>query len=232
MDAHAGDILTYMQMCMIEKANLQRGMNYRFAGRDYSIILMSVRDNSPYDDEILEGGRIIIYEGHDVSKTDAQDPKSVDQPMVTDSGRLTQNGHFWTAATEFKAGKRTAERVRVYEKIKAGIWVYNGVFELVDAWLQQQDKRQVFRFKLCSVEDLDQASKASHTEIEHTRVIPSSVKKEVWLRDGGKCVHCGRTDNLHFDHVIPFSKGGTSLSAANIQLLCMNCNLSKRDKIE
>jgi 5-methylcytosine-specific restriction endonuclease McrA len=43
---------------------------------------------------------------------------------------------------------------------------------------------------------------------------------------------CGLTDNLHFDHIIPFSKGGSSLVVENIQLMCARHNLAKRDKIE
>ena len=39
------------------------------------------------------------------------------------------------------------------------------------------------------------------------------MKLAVWKHDGGKCVICGATDELHFDHIIPFSKGGTSLRA-------------------
>ena len=58
------------------------------------------------------------------------------------------------------------------------------------------------------------------------------VKLEVWKRDAGKCVICGATNELHFDHVIPYSKGGTSLKADNVQLLCARHNLEKRDKIE
>jgi 5-methylcytosine-specific restriction endonuclease McrA len=58
------------------------------------------------------------------------------------------------------------------------------------------------------------------------------VKDDVWERDKGKCVLCGSCDELHFDHVIPFSKGGTSLKADNVQLLCARHNLEKRDKIE
>jgi 5-methylcytosine-specific restriction endonuclease McrA len=47
----------------------------------------------------------------------------------------------------------------------------------------------------------------------------------------GKCVQCGSSDNLHFDHIIPFSLGGSSLVAENIQLLCARHNLQKRDRI-
>jgi 5-methylcytosine-specific restriction endonuclease McrA len=43
---------------------------------------------------------------------------------------------------------------------------------------------------------------------------------------------CGSTTNLHFDHIIPYSKGGTSLMAENIQILCATHNLRKRDRIE
>jgi 5-methylcytosine-specific restriction endonuclease McrA len=37
--------------------------------------------------------------------------------------------------------------------------------------------------------------------------------------------------DLHFDHDIPFSKGGSSLTAANVRLLCAKHNLEKSDKI-
>ena len=47
----------------------------------------------------------------------------------------------------------------------------------------------------------------------------------------GECVQCGSTKNLHFDHDIPFSKGGSSLSATNVRLLCAKHNLEKSDKI-
>jgi 5-methylcytosine-specific restriction endonuclease McrA len=67
---------------------------------------------------------------------------------------------------------------------------------------------------------------------EPQRIIPTAVKLEVWKRDGGKCAMCGATTELHFDHIIPYSKGGTSLKADNVQLLCARHNLEKRDKIE
>ena len=69
-------------------------------------------------------------------------------------------------------------------------------------------------------------------ELNHRRIIPTAVKLEVWKRDGGKCVKCGSADELHFDHVIPYSRGGTSLKADNIQLLCARHNLQKHDNIE
>jgi 5-methylcytosine-specific restriction endonuclease McrA len=66
----------------------------------------------------------------------------------------------------------------------------------------------------------------------HRRVIPNAVKFEVWKRDGGECVKCRVTDELHFDHIISYSKGGTLLTPDNIQLLCARHNIKKSNKIE
>lgn len=60
--------------------------------------------------------------------------------------------------------------------------------------------------------------------------IPREVADAVWRRDGGRCVFCGSTENLQFDHVIPFSKGGAT-TLENLQLLCQKCNLDKSNHI-
>ena len=60
--------------------------------------------------------------------------------------------------------------------------------------------------------------------------IPKTVVDAVWNRDRGKCVYCGSNENLHLDHIIPFSKGGDT-SVENLQLLCQKCNLEKSNKI-
>lgn len=63
-----------------------------------------------------------------------------------------------------------------------------------------------------------------------SRRIPQEVKDKVWNRDGGKCVECGSNQNLEFDHIIPFSKGGAN-TYRNLQLLCESCNRSKSASI-
>ena len=186
----------------------------------------------------MDDGTTIIYEGHDAPKTAALPyPKLVDQPGNTPRGALTQNGRFAGAADQFKQGEADAELIRVYEKIQTGIWVFNGVFHLVDARRESDGTREVFRFRLeLAANELGQEPRSQQdrlpSDLPHTRVIPSEVKVEVWRRDNGRCVKCGATDNLHLDHVLPFSRGGTSLLAENIQILCARHNLEKHDRIE
>jgi|GEM_PF-1651876 hypothetical protein len=62
------------------------------------------------------------------------------------------------------------------------------------------------------------------------RLIPKSVKHEVWNRDGGRCVECGSKERLEYDHIIPVSKGGSN-TARNVQLLCEQCNRLKAARI-
>lgn len=228
-----GNIISYNEMCMEEGYSLQRGMNFRVKG-GISVILMSIRKGAPYSDRIEDNGSTLIYEGHDVPKNINKDPKSVDQLLHLSSGNPTQNGKFYNAAVDYKAGNSPPELIRVYEKIKDGIWVYNGIFKLVDAWQEKIGVRNVFKFKLCITnKTLTQQRKIkdSNKNIPHNRLIPTSVKLAVWKRDGGKCTLCNSSDNLHFDHILPFSKGGTSLKEENIQLLCARHNLKKSNKI-
>ena len=224
-----GEVISYWEMCQAEGASLQRGMNYRLRGRS-TVILMSLRKNAPYADRVEENGKVLIYEGHDVPRKINASPKLVDQEMYDDVKKLTQNGLFFHAAKEFKEGNRTPEMIKVYEKIRDGIWSYDGVFKLTDAWTEESKGRKVFKFRL---EITDQGERMeTQTHVDHNRLIPKEVKIEVWKRDKGRCVNCGSAENLHFDHIIPFSKGGSSLNSKNIQILCSKCNLAKHDKIE
>lgn len=224
-------ILSYAQLCLQEKTSLQRGMNFRL-NPNYSVLLMSQRKNAPYEDTIHEDGITIEYEGHDVTTRESKHPKLDDQPRTLPSGKLTQNGKFAKAVDDFNNGRTNAEIVRIYEKIFDGTWSDKGFFKLIDYKYIKNGERKVFRFILEEVE-VDFENNEAHIQKlkPHSRIIPSDIKRIVWERDEGKCVQCGAKDNLHFDHNLPYSKGGTSISPENVQILCMRHNLEKSDKI-
>lgn len=232
MAFQVNQIISYREMCNEEEQEqLQRGMNFALRG-GYSVVLMSVKPNAPYADRISEDGLTIFYEGHDVPG-DRQ--KQENQPLVNPGGTPTQNGLFCKAIDSAKANKEFP-LVKVYEKLQMGIWTYRGLFEMRDYSIVERGGRRVLEFVFTITEqNLEEAEKHHQRKtinIEQTRQIPGKVKLTVFKRDKGVCVKCGAEDNLHFDHILPYSKGGTSLKEENIQLLCARHNLQKSAKLE
>ncbi|MEX1014743.1 MAG: HNH endonuclease signature motif containing protein [Candidatus Paceibacterota bacterium] len=226
------EVYSHNEIVSKENYNLQKGMNYRPDGKSYSIFLMSVQDNSPYNDGFDENNENLIYEGEDLYKNEVAVPKEYDQPLFTKTGKLTSNGKFFKAAEDYKYGRRKKpEKIRVYEKVSNNVWSDKGWFYLIDVLYKnsEYENRKVFKFVLSPIEE--QLAKEEEEEFEFSRRIPTEVKRIVWERDGGSCKECGATDDLHFDHIIPFSKGGSSRVPENIQLLCARHNLQKSNKI-
>jgi Homing endonuclease associated repeat/HNH endonuclease len=85
-------------------------------------------------------------------------------------------------------------------------------------------------------EENEQGEKTSDTvEIAYKhktkRNISERLKVQVLMRDGNKCKLCGITvtgEDIHFDHIKPWSKGGETV-LDNIQVLCAKHNLAKGD---
>ncbi len=220
-------------MCnKIHVNTIQRGMNFHIK-KDLSVILMSVRPGAPYDDEIDDEKNVLIYEGHDVPKSKQNtEPKNIDQPLWTDTRTLTENGKFVKSIENFKKGLNPhPEKILVFEKLNSGIWSKKGLFSLIDYEIRISNGRKVFKFILKPIEENITIPEGKNEE-EHTRLIPTQVKVAVWKRDRGKCAICGSTTNLHYDHDLPFSKGGSSITEKNVRILCAKCNLKKHDKIE
>ena len=90
--------------------------------------------------------------------------------------------------------------------------------------------------------------KAKQTRVkpipEDSRTISDDLKDRVWRRDQGMCQAnykldsrldkntgevCGSNENLEFDHIVPFSRGGKT-TYRNLQLLCRTHNRIKSDR--
>ena len=75
----------------------------------------------------------------------------------------------------------------------------------------------------------------TRVSIATSRAVPAAVKREVWLRDGGRCQWplesggvCGSTLRIEFDHAIARARDGPT-TAKNLRLLCrMHNDLAAR----
>jgi predicted Zn finger-like uncharacterized protein len=105
-----------------------------------------------------------------------------------------------------------------YVKVNATIQKASGYYKVKDP--EVASEILLFLLKKVNMHVVEQS------DITKSRHIPQDVKINVWQRDGGRCVYCGAEDYLEFDHIIPFSKGGSS-TEQNIQLLCRRCNSQK-----
>jgi hypothetical protein len=199
---------------------------------DASVVLMSRRPGAPYVDSLSEDGTELEYEGHDVRREGSTDPKTADQPWALPNGAPTENARFARAVDEYKTGKGKPARVRVYEKLRPGIWSDKGLFELVDYAYTDGGGRRVFRFRMRLTDEHDVALSSRAADLPHSRMIPSWVKQAVYKRDKGRCVLCGSNEHLHFDHDLPYSRGGASIVPENVRLLCARHNLAKSARIE
>ena len=179
----SSQIITYNELSRVEgNIQLQKGMN--FGIRDsYSIVLMSVRKNSPYNDEMLDNV-IIKYEGHDVPSRRIYDKKHIDQSLHTASGTLTENGKFHQAAETYKQGKREPAKIKVYRKLQKGIWVDMGFYDLIDVVTENDGNRNVFKFLLKPLFENFDPKLEENIDIIHRRYIPGPVMQEVFKRDG------------------------------------------------
>lgn len=94
-------------------------------------------------------------------------------------------------------------------------------------WVHRADELEAVLTGLANLRKFKTVEQFSSTRSRH---IPRNVKQAVWARDGECCVQCQSTENLEYDHIIPFSKGGAN-TTNNIQLLCLTCNRKKSNNI-
>lgn len=123
-------------------------------------------------------------------------------------------------------------------------WYYRGkVYQTSrDEFLPDEMDEVILRIKLHDIEESQEINilrrKISNliTAIENKptsnnrKRIPDDIQMAVFSRDNGQCVKCDAQSELHFDHLIPISKGGSD-TVENLQILCRMCNQRKSNNI-
>ncbi|MEO6463754.1 MAG: RuvA C-terminal domain-containing protein [Candidatus Eisenbacteria bacterium] len=81
-------------------------------------------------------------------------------------------------------------------------------------------------------------ARATRRQSGNPRSIPAQVKRDVWLRDGGRCTftgrdghRCGERRFLEYDHVQPVALGGRSASATDLRLRCRAHNQFEAERV-
>lgn len=124
---------------------------------------------------------------------------------------------------EIKKAKEIAEENELKEILKQ---------EILNKENEKSEKEKIRQLKNQARKELiEEGIISSLNESDLKREpIPQDILDKVWNRDGGKCVKCGSQEKLEFDHIIPFSKGGSN-TYRNLQILCEKCNRQKSNSI-
>lgn len=130
--------------------------------------------------------------------------------------------------------QQVSEPVLMWRDGKRNLWQFSDGFWWDDDGLDAEDiKALVLQRKRRQEQKLQSARSLMRAEENGrpTRTpIPTELRRAIFERDGGRCVECGGSFDLQYDHILPVAHGGAT-TLENLQLLCADCNRSKSDSI-
>ena len=127
---------------------------------------------------------------------------------------------------EWRSGNRERERAR-QAKYRAENPEYQAKYRSEN---REKENSRIARWNKANPEKrraLDQRRRARNANAQGTHT--AEQLKARFDYHGNKCVYCNSTGNLHADHMIPLSRGGTNF-ASNMVPACGSCNRSKGAK--
>lgn len=125
-------------------------------------------------------------------------------------------------------------RVENAESLKAKSLKYRGMYvEAKRDWRKANtDKMRTYSAKWHAANPDKARSKRFRRRARLANATGDHTAEQLKARfdyHGNKCVYCDSTENLHADHQIPLSRGGTNF-ASNMVPACATCNKSKGSK--
>ena len=144
------------------------------------------------------------------------------QPLQSEMVRPLSKYHGGTYQRRFGTWRKALEAFVEY--VNSGDDKYEE--EIIVKTSPSKKENERVKAQTSDVIRLNEAPKYKHS----TKRNPSGrLKIQVLVRDGNKCKLCGITvtgENIHFDHIKPWSKGGETV-LENLQVLCAVHNLAK-----
>jgi hypothetical protein len=126
------------------------------------------------------------------------------------------------------AGKAT--RRHIVELEDAGLWNPTPDGWAINDYLRYNPSAEKIKAERQAAAERQGRSRAKRNGAEEIDAVDYEA---IIRRDGLVCHLCGRSvsrSNVHFDHVIPLSKGGNH-TADNIKVAHARCNLSKHNRV-
>lgn len=108
------------------------------------------------------------------------------------------------------------------EGIENAIWLYN---ENVDKYIYPIEDNGFYVIPTKHI--------VSDRKTRNGILIEPIDKNKILREQKYKCVYCGKdlkTNEKHLDHIVPIAKGGAEIQE-NMQYLCRECNIKKKDSI-
>ena len=135
------------------------------------------------------------------------------------------------------AAIRTAARDEPVAMCRSGrrtMWLFHERFYRDDEGLAAEDVKalalQRERRARAKVQSARSLMRAEENGLPTREPIPRELGRAVYERDGGRCVQCGSSFPLQYDHILPVALGGAT-TLENLQLLCADCNREKSDSL-
>ncbi|MDZ4677788.1 MAG: HNH endonuclease signature motif containing protein, partial [Oligoflexia bacterium] len=120
---------------------------------------------------------------------------------------------------KFTAKKELLDKIQKLKGIRAhknpNLTIAELMDELCDLALEKWDKSKS--------PAPARAARQQNQNSKTLNISKAQVRREVWLRDKGKCQICGSHYALEIDHRHPKAWGGQN-SKENLRLLCRSCN--------
>jgi hypothetical protein len=122
----------------------------------------------------------------------------------------------------------------IYECIRRLFMLYPPHYEFLLKHFEPEDVNCRLCGHTCPVFLIKGLASETKEERRQGRYIPRDVMLKVVRRDNHICQECFQyvNDNeIEFDHIIPYSKGGPT-NVENIRLLCRKCNRKKSNSLD
>jgi hypothetical protein len=162
-----------------------------------------------------------------------------EQPELDGAGRWARMIRLHSAQHHLEYSERRFARLARHQSVRPVLvgkhggrrwWWYADRFWWDDARLSaRQIETLVVRADHAELRRADELTRARRAILgeERTSVSPEGVSPvvrfAVWCRDRGSCVDCGTRQDVGYDRIVPFSKGGWRW-IANVELRCARCS--------